>query len=188
MNDHTYETMFLGRPARVVGAYAYVHLSREIEVTFDHVTVHWMNRLFPTGLLRLHGDGKGRCYVDVRCQAGCRDRLSAARIVLCLLGIPEQKNRQAHYRDGNTYNLASGNPHFGEAGYYAGGDATWQEIARRRWLEEQGKNPDKTLAKIIEGTPQPPNKGMSNEGVPPVHPTSRACPRSEINGTAGGRR
>jgi hypothetical protein len=96
MNRVLFETTILGRPVRIVGALAYVTLPCEVELIFDRITIQWMERLFPTGLLRLHHDGDGRRYVDVRCQKGSPDRLSAARIVLCLLNTPDQVNRQAH--------------------------------------------------------------------------------------------
>jgi len=63
---------------------------------------------------------------------------------------------------------------------------TWHEVARRRWLEEQGKNPDKSPAKIIQDAPEPAINGVGDEPPSPVYPANEATPEDMSDGAAGG--
>jgi hypothetical protein len=158
----------------------------DVDATFDRITIGWIAHLFPTGLLRLHPDGKGRQYVELRGREGTQERYPVARIILALHRVTDPQNRQAHYLDGDHYNLLPANLYLGEVGYVAGSDAAWQEVERRKASREMDSNPDVTAAEIIGSTPQGPHNSVSDEGTPPVHPSDRAAPLGISDGAAGG--
>lgn len=186
MDQHSFETTTLGRPSSYVGGLVHVRLSPEVVVTFDRITIGNIAHLFPTGLLRLHRDGKGRQYVELRGREGAQERYPVARIILALHRVTDPQNRQAHYRDGNHYNLRPENLYLGEAGYLSGSDAAWQEVERRKAVRAVDSNPDVTAAEIIGGTPKPLHNSVRDAGTPPVRPSDRAAPSGISDGAAGG--
>jgi hypothetical protein len=63
---------------------------------------------------------------------------------------------------------------------------TWHEVARRRWLEEQGEHPDKSPAKIIGDAPEPANSGVGNVPPSPVYPANGAATPEDVSADAAG--
>lgn len=139
----------LGFPASRNDPFVTVDMGGDVQLAFDAVLFEWINWLFPTGRLHVHHDGHGRRYVDLRCEAGQTKRIPLARLILCLLGEPEQKNRRAHHRDKDWRNFLPENLYLGGSGPYVGSDDTWQEVARREWARANGLSPDRRAARRI---------------------------------------
>ncbi len=165
---------------------AFEHLPNEIRAVFDKSVLQWIAWLFPTGRLHVHHDGKGRRYIDLRCEVGRAKRIPVARLILCLLGEPEQKNRRAHHRDGDWCNFLPENLYLGGSGHYAGSDDTWQEVARRSWARENGLEPDGRAPEIIGEACQPPRNDIGPPMTFPPIPVRMALRERMLKGGRSG--
>jgi hypothetical protein len=181
MSDKLTTYMF-GRSVRFDGAYTYVFLPGDLEAVFDRFILEWMLWLFPTGRFHVHHDGKGRRYLDFQCEAGRRKRVQVARVILCLLGEREQKNRQARHRDRHWLNFPPENLYLTAAGEVSGDDDTWQEVARREWARENGLEPDGRAPGMLGHGGQPSNKRVSEPATFPPAPLRSALRERMLQG------